>query len=244
MRDQITALEWVDKYGGIVRPITVTFETEDDGVFEKTYPISADYYDRTGDEVATDLPLDFYKDLVPDQTGGKRSLVYWENRSGVQIETERVGAKRAFLQCSCDIRLVAWLDLAGLGLLDQFGAVDKLKFELIATLDKKHGSITFENIVFNRFKMAFSAAPAKDENIFSNYTYDKPQTLFAYPYDFFALDFKTTWRTHKNCITSYNNLDPVCFDPVYVGNYVLADHAANETHVLTDFDQTTLIDFT
>lgn len=233
----LSSLPWVGKYGGVIRPLTMTFEGEEGALVEKTFPISADY------NSPEDCTGDFYMDLVPDSEKG--AVLYWEATGDVTREGYADIGKRRNVLFTGNLRLVGWVNLLKLGLLNEFGAVDVLTAGLIKEIEQLNGKhFTYKGLFFRRVKWTFQGFQNKDQNIFGNYSYDDPG-LLTYPYDYFAMLWNVSFILPLECITAYyTEFVEGCWDPVYAGRQLAdLDSTANAPVYMEDLDGNILIDF-
>lgn len=195
MRPCIEALSWVDKFGGLARPVTKEFETQT-GVVKKTFPVACntafDCID-TGD----------YMDLLPNDN--YKSVVYFEEISGLtQTDAVRLRSKKGAFSYSLDIRLVAWLNLAKLGVADCVGSDAIAPTLLKSCLNCDFGDFDQDGFRVINFKTTFRRQLQRRLNvIFQGYTYEDRQDIGLYPFDYFAMEFTITFETFKDCIPDF-----------------------------------------
>ena len=180
---QITALEFADKYAGIVKTINIAVDNQSDTGTIKRYPVA---FNVQGDDCAK---IGVYGELVPDDT--KKSVIYWEL---IQPMTNAGYTKtRDFFnkRFKGTARLIVWLNLAKLGIDDCNGAILTLPIlEKILTQKGKLLTGVYEKSLLwiepkNLVKQDINT-------IFGNYDYPKLKNYYLYPYDFFAIDVNFT----------------------------------------------------
>jgi hypothetical protein len=180
---QITALEFADKYAGIVKTINIAVDNQSDTGIIKRYPVACNVQ---GDDCAN---IGIYGELVPDDT--KKSVIYWEL---IQPMTNAGYTKtRDFYnkRFKGTARLIVWLNLAKLGIEDCNGAILTLPIlEKILTQKGKILTGVYENSLL--WIEPKSLVKQDINTIFGNYDYPKLKNYYLYPFDFFAIDVNFT----------------------------------------------------
>ena len=187
LKDELTALPWVERYGGIARPLRIYTEGTET---YKLYPIRKGL---THDQCHRQAR---YTDLIPDSRYA--NLLYSEIQ---QHPTERPSTVkgRNMVMMESKVRLVYWLNLAKMGKTQDGSEVTagRIGKELISTLigmAKLTDGSTVEYLGFTNI--------VSDPAIFSPYDY--PQSIGAlmlYPYDFGAVDFTVRHHFTGGCDT-------------------------------------------
>ncbi len=180
---QITALDFADKYAGIVRTINIAVDNQSETGIIKRYPVACNVVN--GDCANVGL----YNELVPDDT--KKSVIYWEL---VQPMTNAGFTKtndfynKRFKGVA---RLVVWLNLAKLGLNECNGAIYTVPIlEKILTTRGKIQSGIYENSLL--WIEPKSLVKQDINTIFGGYDYPKIKNYYLYPFDFYAIDVNFT----------------------------------------------------
>ncbi len=180
---QITALDFADKYAGIVRTINIAVDNQSETGIIKRYPVACNVIN--GDCANVGL----YNELVPDDT--KKSVIYWEliqpmTNAGF-TKTNDFYNKR-FKGVA---RLVVWLNLAKLGLDECNGAIYTVPIlEKILTTRGKIQSGIYENSLL--WIEPKSLVKQDINTIFGGYDYPKIKNYYLYPFDFYAIDVNFT----------------------------------------------------
>ena len=135
---QITALEFADKYAGIVKTINVAVDNQTETGTIKRYPVACNVQ---GDDCAN---VGIYGELVPDDT--KKSVIYWELIQPM-TNTGYTKTKDFFnKRFKGTARLIVWLNLAKLGIDECNGAILTLPIlEKILTQKGKLLTGVYEN---------------------------------------------------------------------------------------------------
>lgn len=211
IKADIQALTWVERFGGIVTPITFQLEGEtDEQTVVKTLPISNYLNDADCIE-----EKDRYHFLVPDDS--KKSVVYIEQigNSVFTPSTRRGSRYRDVVEGVQQLRLVCWVNLTAIGAQDQFVTAD-LMYDIWAEIDGKKVPKLDDNepkVPLFSIEWKVVADVLKDMTIFNPYFYENEPRLMLYPHDFFALDLEVTWYMKKSCRSAFNVADPVqCID--------------------------------
>ena len=180
---QITALDFADKYAGIVRTINIAVDNQSETGIVKRYPVACNVVN--GDCANVGL----YNELVPDDT--KKSVIYWEliqpmTNAGF-TKTNDFYNKR-FKGVA---RLVVWLNLAKLGLDECNGAIYTIPIleKILTTRGKIQSGIYQNSLLWIEPK----GLVKQDINtIFGGYDYPKIKNYYLYPFDFYAIDVNFT----------------------------------------------------
>jgi hypothetical protein len=180
---QITALDFADKYAGIVRTINIAVDNQSETGIIKRYPVACNVVN--GDCANVGL----YNELVPDDT--KKSVIYWEiiqpmTNAGF-TKTNDFYNKR-FKGVA---RLVVWLNLAKLGLNECNGAIYTIPIleKILTTRGKIQSGIYEKSLLWIEPK----GLVKQDINtIFGGYDYPKIKNYYLYPFDFYAIDVNFT----------------------------------------------------
>ena len=179
--DYIKELSWVDKVAGLVQTVRVS-QQDGDRVVEKRYPVScsAAYDDKCLEGC--------YDDLMPNSAYS--SLIYFEDGSLTLTASSR---NRRYYQSN--IRLVCWLNykkiVGGCGASGDY-VIDIVKH--LPAYPVNIGDMLGVNI-------EVTSQAQRSNAIFGNYTYNEKQTQYLMlPYDFFALEIKTTFFIINECV--------------------------------------------
>lgn len=176
--NKLVDLPWVDKYAGVVKPLTMHGDDKKRIVF----PASCQ-------ETFWNCSEGKYKSLIPDSS--KRSILYLEDRGIRAISTS--GPKIVF-RASFD--LVCWLNMKLLG----FEGCSYSSQAIMGILNKLPIGIPFNNGNYHKINITLNGERPKNENPFSKYSYDEATTQFLmYPFDFFVLNFDVEFEINKRC---------------------------------------------
>jgi len=189
LASQITGLNFIERYGGFVRPLTSTFGVGDNAV-QKTFPVTDNLSEKQCFELGKwqmCVPNDQYK-----------SVSYWEEVGGSTITMEGPKLNQAASQTTA--RFVCWMNMKKLGLDDVKGVT---RFEL-ATINAISGSHRFTDVdgIAGRVDVTrivtVQNTPAR---VFGAYSYQDKQWAFFWPYAFFALDVTARVYVSMDCLT-------------------------------------------
>jgi len=208
IKPTIEAIPWVERYGSLAWPLTIQLESEGDGVTTKTVP-----YSNYVSQVDCAEESDRYFLLTPDED--KKSIIYFEQAGNCSFSPSPKGHSRYRnqMQGSQNFRLVCWVNLDKIGLVDDsansllaaeiYGAVDGLK------VDRLHPDLS---LPITNIKWTVTAEIAKTLSIFASYSYNDFGSFLMYPYEFFAFEVNCQFLIKKDCISSYVPEDPICVD--------------------------------
>lgn len=173
----LESLAWTDKLAGLTQVAKVT-----EGGVEKRFPISC------GLSYEDACQRGCYDDLMPDSQ--KRSVLYFEDRSFNFIRQE--GGR---LYYESRLRLVCWLNYklieGGCGSSGDY-IIDVIK--ALPAVPRNVGDLL-------RFTTIVASQVARGADIFGKYTFDEKRSQYLMlPYDFFAIDLRTTFFITTECI--------------------------------------------
>lgn len=184
--DYIKELDWIDKLAGMTQVARVSQQSGDTKV-EKRYPISCA---MTFDE---SCKKGCYDELAPNSE--YRSLIYFED--GSFAFTGKAGKKKYY---QSTLRLVCWLNYKKLG--GGCGQTGNYIIDIIKSLPAF--PVQVDDILGLNIEV-MSQVP-RSNAIFSQYTYNELQTQYLMlPYDYFALEIRTTFYVIPECVTPSDN---------------------------------------
>jgi hypothetical protein len=210
---QLTALPWVEVYGGMTR-IQETVEWVDDATGAqkiKRIPISC----AVSGDVQSGKSAQRFRDLIPD--GSRKSMLYWEPIQGMtDAGGFRAGASDSQNEgvrlMKGKARIVGWLNSKLLGKTDCNVAADAMMSLLpIFRQDIEYPVATVEN---SRVRFRVDKEVIRDiKTIFGKYDYQDVQNSFLYPFDYFAMDIKIEYILPLACIPPFELETPIqCID--------------------------------
>lgn len=189
----IQDINWMDKYAGLVRPVTIT-QPSPTGVIRKTFPVACSVS-------AESCTNDTYTDLVPNTN--YNSVVYFED-GGLQVS----GRDSRYINCISNLNLIGWLNGKKLGY-NGCGIASIAVLSIIKTLTPNFEPFNSGSFVKIRIN-AISEDP-KNPNIFTRYSYDESTNQYLmYPYDYFRLNLQVTFSVPLSCIDDMEILNPIC----------------------------------
>lgn len=185
LKDRLESTEMVERLAGLVTP--VSYEG-------RSYPIASDV------DGAECFETGRYKDLIPNDKF--KSVIYFEDRGGFRF----LGFTQKYNMTEWEgtVRLVAWLNLAKLGITDP-AVTDRVLFTIADKLLEEKGfhQITATGWGDNaKLRVSIVGTAQRDSRIFSPYSYSEMPKLLVYPYDFFAIDLRVTVMVGRSCFTS------------------------------------------
>jgi hypothetical protein len=175
--DYIKELDWIDKIAGLTQIARVT-----QGGVEKRFPISCD---MTFDDACV---KGCYDDLMPNSQYA--SVVFFEDGSFTFSRAE--GNK---LYYESRLRMVVWLNYKKLT--GGCGSTSEYIISIIKALP------AFAQNVGDmlRLSVTVTSQMPRTSGVFDKYTFDEKRSQYLMlPYDFFALDIKTTFFIISECV--------------------------------------------
>jgi hypothetical protein len=201
----ITALPWVERWGGVAFPVVAPATHIDDQgnevAIRQTFPVSCDL-------AATCTDTGHYQRLLPDDA--YTSVGWMEALGGYTYALDRPG----YAVVTQRVRLIFWLNMQRLGAL---GCGDLVGFELSALQALPTGRQW--SVVRDDFTQpvvvsvqAAQGVPPTPQNVFGPYTFAVQGRLFLHPYAFFGLDLTLKAMVPVGCFC-LPEADPVaCLD--------------------------------
>ena len=190
VKPRLMGLKYIERYGGLVMPVTTIVEGEDGSRSQITFPVSCGQDGRECVESGN------YYDLAPNDN--YRSVAYWEAQNAVSRQSARHGSRRVNTQYTQNARFVAWLNLHNLGYDSACDLTTRIVANTINAVEGRLGIIP--NTPLANVKIRLVGQALKSMDIFRAYSYSDKTELMLYPYDFFALDFQFVWMLRKDCI--------------------------------------------
>lgn len=198
---KITALPFVQRYGGVVQTVTKLDVIDEGLVIENRFPVSCSTTALQCWEQGK------YKNLIPDDS--YKSIFYFEERDAFRLVSRRE-MKGQGIEYSARVRLVGWLNLAKLGSQD-CELSDIIAFNCIGALT---GSYTITTPVQGIVQIRPVGMVPKGLEIFERYTYNEREVGFLlYPYDYFAVDFDVIMSMNPGCLDTFTPTTEIdCID--------------------------------
>lgn len=192
--DQVKDLPFIDKYTGVVKVLKYA-DTSSGSKVIKSFPAACT---TTLDECESGR----YKDYTPDES--KKSITYLED-TGLRV----VGREGNYLLFEANYDLVSWLNLPKLGFTDC-----SYSGTAILGILKKLPARPFNSGNYHLIDIQFVSQRPKSVNPFAKYSYDETVMQFLmYPFDYFVLALRVTFRVDMRCITIASLTPPVdCVD--------------------------------
>lgn len=190
IRGKIDTLCFVDKISGLVRPVSMILTNNDNVKVEKIFPVACSVTHQ-------ECQAGKYMDLVPNSK--YRSVIYFEENSLTFIE--RIGNIQ---KMESSLKLVGWLNLKKTDCV----VSDKAILLILSAIP----SIPFSDDIYDRISIVIESEERKNKDIFSKYSYEETVNQYLlYPYDYFALNIKTTFSVNTDCIEQFNcTADETC----------------------------------
>jgi hypothetical protein len=204
IQPNITALPFIDKYGGLVRTARRVIDASKDPSMSKmvrqAFPVSCDVTGEACWESGR------YLDLVPNSK--YKSLVYFEEIQPLSANgLANKFPKDIRLKFTAVVRLVAWFNMPELG--QENCSISGAAFGSFYTLFEKLNKTRLNLPFVAHSEFVFRSQANKNENIFSKYTYDENSNLLFYPYDTLGMDYVINLYIDPKCLPKLEALDPV-----------------------------------
>lgn len=193
IKSNIEDLDFVDKIAGLTSPALMTIKDENGNEVIKRFPIAC----CTSVE---DCKQGSYNDLCPDSR--YKSVIYFED-GGVSF----VRYEGNFRHYQSTLRLVCWLNVAMIqGDCCSDGISCTLSSKVITQIIRALPKHPEHHSPFINVYSEITDQLIRSSSIFNQYTYNEKQTQYLlYPYDYFALNIRTTFAI---CLTGEDYFVP------------------------------------
>ncbi len=188
-RPAIQALNWVEKYAGVVTKYS-------DPKTNEVYPIVAYNSDPLCSET------DAFTPITPDD--GFKSVVYWEQNGATRIDS----SERRHVTGTSTIRFVAWINPKKQGVVPAYGLSSIYANDFVSRVSSVQGA-TVSNVSVTLLVTRASITEVDENAVFGQYSYAGKKHLFVQPFEFFAVDFEFTFVVPKNCASLITIDDPI-----------------------------------
>jgi hypothetical protein len=196
IRGQIENLDFVDKIAGLVSAVTMEVKAKDNTTVNKTFPVACCVDPE-------DCKKGEYNDLMPNSL--YKTVIYFEDR-GVTFERSAGN----FKYYESNLRLVCWINIEKLIESGECKSEVPCTYaahivtEIIRHLPEHPQHIPPFSFVYSEIV----SQEVRSANIFSAYTYDEKHSQYLMaPYDYFALDIKTSFAI---CLRETLTYNPIC----------------------------------
>lgn len=179
---KLVGLPFLDKYTGVVKPITILDKNATGGTIRKVFPASC----QTS---LSDCDSGRYKDLLPDDS--KKSVLFLKD-TGLRLNTRQGN----YLTFSATYDLVVWLNMPKLGFTDcSYSGI------AIVSILKQLPERPFNSGIYHLVNISFQGQRPKSVNPFAEYTIDEAITQYLlYPNDYFILALQVDYRVDLRCL--------------------------------------------
>lgn len=188
-RQPIQALNWVDKYAGVVTKYN-------DPKTNEVYPIVAYNSDPLCSET------DPYTPITPDDAF--KSVVYWEQAGATRIDS----SERRYVAGTAAVRFVAWVNPKKQGVTPAYGLSSIYANDFVSRVNSVQGA-TVSGVLVTLSVTRASVIEVDENAVFGDYSYAGKKHLFVQPFEFFAVDFEFTFVVPKNCASLITIDDPI-----------------------------------
>lgn len=201
LKVKVLQLQFIERYGGLVIPVTSRAEDEDGRDISVTFPVSCDAEGR-----ACYLSNNYY-DLAPNDQ--YRSVAYWEIQGDMTSFVPVRGNRTAWHGFRQTARLVVWLNSLKLG--DAKNCNTTGDYLSILAINALQGVHDVKEVGYtDKARVRMVRKLRKSMDIFSAYSYSNRTELMLYPYDFFAIDFEVEWFVKRNCVPPETIYKKIC----------------------------------
>ena len=185
MVDEISSLNFVERIGGVVKPITEQIKDGEDMV-DKIFP-GVYREDTTCDQRR-------YQAMTPDTT--VKSVIYFEGG-----EADVLDESRRYIDFAARLQLVCWCNLPKIN--QAYTDASLIMANIMKNMPK-----TLANTDYLTKMRIFYDGYEKDEGIFDPYTYNEEEFQYLiFPFDWFVLNYNVFFSVAKDCP------DDVVLDP-------------------------------
>ena len=217
LQSNILDLPYIDRYGGVVRPVPIRVETEIEGQYvTKNYPI--------GRMVAGGICTEGEQSNIFEPNADFKSVSYLEQvetLASVRIAPYKYNVRENVWLFRERFRFVCWMNItqfskyivdpmSGEPMVDGEGNapvepyISTTRFELAAlkAVVGKYEILAEENEgLLGKMKVEpYGVVRHSPREVFGRYEYSEYEWAFVYPYDFFAVEFETEILIPSSCI--------------------------------------------
>jgi hypothetical protein len=189
--DPDSGLGFIERYGGLVRPLRYNERDADGNVYPLAYPVSC-----LIDDSCTEPSV--YKALTPDSA--YKSVAYFERRGSGSLTFGTPTQHDVTFRLP--LRFVAWLNFKKLGV---EGCPSTLAYMMafIKALRSQNLSASDDTLTNPARVLVkiFEIPEQRADIIFAPYSYAVKEASFMPPYGFFAVDLVAELVTNLNCFT-------------------------------------------
>lgn len=202
--EEVTALSWVQRYGGLAKPVQIISQTGT----PKTAAV-AHYIGTPQKQDQTSLLQEKrYKFLVPDRN--IKSIIYYEQPQP-EVLVDGFG-RQNYCRYETTIKLIGWLNLKKIGV-EETTIKGKCMQHIISIFNNRFWGDTDST----RNATTKNITPDNAEatlNLFSKYSYADKQFLHFYPYEVFSINIPVRYTIYTNCKSEINisNIDCVKYE--------------------------------
>jgi hypothetical protein len=209
----VSAKPLIEKYGGLVIPVTIKEEvSKTDGgesIFkEKTYPVAC------GINFEACVTGRRYQELVPNSA--YRSLAFWEQtgnaqRNAAEEKNYKMGTVYVY---DIPARLVVWMNIPKMnlnGVSTDCSIAAPVALAIQQQLDNRQG-FQLDQLVYpgGTAQAIFQNEEAKDASrVFGKYSYGDMTKFLLFPFDFFSLNYIIRLRISPKCLAGITLGTPV-----------------------------------
>ena len=185
LKTDIEALNFVERYGGVTKPVKVAYVDAKGAKTIKKYPVGC------GVSEADCYNEGIYQNLIPDDS--KKSVLYWEILTPM-VNTGDTPNIKTFnnKRFRGSARLVVWLNMKELGfqpISPQTQCDGNIHtFPSLSNVLTRFGKITGGIYDGSNIKIQPQRIELKKDAIFGQYTYSEGLNYYLYPYSYYGID--------------------------------------------------------
>lgn len=185
LKSQLEELSFVDRLGGLVKPLTFYNKTED-GTETKTIPVEVNALTRPCNN-------NDYNAFLPDSK--YMSVIFFQDQ-GSDLKSEDT----YYRYITSSLRIACWFNLPKINA--DYTDCDLL---VMAILEAIPDRIANTSELF-QIQTTFSGLAANTEDIFSDYDLNEAEHQYKqYPYDTAGINFTVDYAIGRNCIDILTN---------------------------------------
>lgn len=189
--DPDSGLGFIERYGGLVRPLRYTERDADGNTYPMAYPVSCLIEDSCTEP-------SIYKALTPDSA--YKSVAYFERRGAGTIAFGTPAQHD--LTFRMPLRFVAWLNYKKLGV---DGCPSTLAYMMAFIKALRSQQMTASDTTLTNparvLVKSFELPEQRADIVFAPYSYAAKEWAFMPPYGFFAVDLVAELTTSIHCFT-------------------------------------------
>ena len=208
LRNDIQALDFVERYGGLVQKVTYKNRDKNGQYVDESYPVSC-----MVNQQDCNTSGQFYTDLIPNDK--LRGVFYFEVLQGMTDQGPIIAQGKVYKSMRIftgRARLVGWVNTKRLGVSEECYFSGQLVRKFMQILNTKHIKVNDSGFL-NGARVEFNVLQElpKTSAIFDKYTYNLDKQFLLDPFDYFAIDVEIRATMQTGCQFDVSLANSACW---------------------------------